>query len=92
MGWPAVPQHRRSRSFPGRLLHHEKNEETVYSNKSLITSELLWICSGFKSELDPAFYLNVDLDPDPTMRNKADPDSSTSQTLKSQKVLHEKYT
>ncbi len=54
MGWPAVPQHRRSRSFPGRLLHHENIEETVNGNKSIITSvvDLLYFqCgSGFLSQ------------------------------------------
>jgi hypothetical protein len=39
---------------------------------------------------DPAFYLNADPDPDPGSQTNADPNQG--QTLKSQKVFHEKYT
>jgi hypothetical protein len=34
--------------------------------------------------LDPAFYPNVDLDPDPGSKTNADPDPEPDQTLKSQ--------
>ncbi len=42
---------------------------------------MLWIRTGFNADPDPAFYLNVDPDPD-------------HQTFESQKVefLHDKYT
>jgi hypothetical protein len=45
---------------------------------------VLWIRIGFNVDLDPAFYLNADPDPDLGSHTNADPDPS--QTLKSQKV------
>jgi hypothetical protein len=53
---------------------------------------VLWVRIGFNADLDPAFYLNADSDPDPgsettkPMRIRADPDSNPGHTLQSQKV------
>ncbi len=55
---------------------------------------MLWIRIGFNADLDLAFYLSADPDPDtdPGSLTSADPDPDPGQTLKSQKIvfLHEK--
>jgi hypothetical protein len=36
---------------------------------------VLWIRIGFNADLDPTFYLNADLDPDPGSQTNPDPHS-----------------
>jgi hypothetical protein len=48
------------------------------SARRTVERAVMWMHIGFNTDLDPAFYFNADLDPDPGSQTNADPCRSGS--------------